>query len=176
MTRGVSTIDIAELASFLARAEGLPCWRAYTSVGNSPGLLFGRKVRRSTADAMRIHPRWKDLPAESERFYTFEVCLIVWCSWRLDANDEPISSSDDTEESASAAIAELAGASLHSAVVTAPTGDLELHFSNGRCLRAFCDHVPGDPSFDGNWEMRVGKSHLMVGPGASCRYSEDEDA
>lgn len=176
MTPGVSSIDVAELIALLARAEGRPCWRAYTSAGNSPGLLLGRKVRRAVADAMKAHPRWKDLPPESERFFTSEVQFIIWCSWRLDADDQPITSSDDAEETAGAAIGELSGTTLQSAKVSGPAGDLELHFSNGQCLRVFCDHVPGDPSFDGNWELRIERSHVMVGPGASCKYSEDEAA
>ena len=174
MTPGVSTIDFTELAAFVARVDGLPCWRAYTSAGNSPGLLLGRKVRRAQADAMKDHHRWKDLPPDSDRFFTSEVLFIAWCSWRLDGEDQPISSSDDSEGSASAAIGELAGTSLKSAKVSAPAGDLELRFSNGQCLRVFCDHVPGDPSFDGNWELRVDRSHVMVGPGAQCRYAEED--
>lgn len=175
MTPGVSTIDFTELTEFVERAEGLPCWRAYTSAGNSPGLLLGRRVRRTIADAMKAHPRWKDLPPDSDRFFTSEVRFIAWCSWRLDGEDQPISSSDDTEESAGAAIGELAGTTLQSAKVSAPAGDLELHFSNGQCLRVFCDHVPGEPGFEGNWELRVDRLHVMVGPGASCRYSEDAE-
>ncbi|HQU44708.1 MAG TPA: hypothetical protein PK867_17975, partial [Pirellulales bacterium] len=108
---------------------------------------------------MARRPRWKDLPPDSERFFTSEAQFIIWCSWRLDSEDQPISSSDDTEETASAAIGELSGTTLHSAKVTPPAGDIELHFSNGQCLRVFCDHVPGDPSFDGNWELFVEKSH-----------------
>lgn len=173
MTPGVSTIDFTELAAFVAQAEGLPCWRAYTSAGKSPGLLLGRKVRRPEADAMRGRPRWKDLPPDSDRFFTSQVKLIIWCSWRLDGDDRPISSSDDAEEKASEVIGDLSGTTLQHAKVIPPAGDIELHFSNGQCLRVFCDHVPGDPSFDGNWELFVEESHMMVGPGASCRYSEN---
>jgi hypothetical protein len=172
---GISSIDIAELGSFVSQAVGLPCWRAYTSAGNSPALLLGRRIERSIADAMKSHPRWKSLPPDSDRFFTAEVYLIIWCSWRLDGDLEPRSSSDDAEDSAHAAIGELVGTSLQSAKVSMPAGDLELLFSNGQCLRAFCDHVPGNPSFDGNWELRVQRSHAMVGPGAICRYTDDVD-
>ena len=175
MTPGVSTIDLAELSAFLARAEGLPCWRAYTSAGNSPGICLGKRVPRPEAEAMRSRPRWRDLPLDSDRFFTSEAQFIIWCTWRLDSNDRPISSSDDAEESASAAIKQLAGTSLQSAKVNLPAGDLELLFSNAQRLRVFCDHVPGDPSFDGNWELFLLQSHVMVGPGAVCRYSDSDD-
>lgn len=176
MSHGISSFDITELRSFVARAEGLPCWRAYTSVGNSPALLLGQRVRRSVANAMQSHPRWKDLPPDSDRFFTSEAQFIIWCAWRLDSGTDTISSSDDAEESARAAIAELSGAALQSARVSMPAGDLELSFSNGQVLRVFCDHVPGEPSFDGNWELRIERSHVLVGPGAHCRCSESEES
>ncbi|MGH7192858.1 MAG: hypothetical protein ACREJM_04890 [Candidatus Saccharimonadales bacterium] len=139
-------------------------------------MLLGQKVRRAEADAMRSRPRWKDLPSDDDRFFTSETQFIVWCTWRLDSGTEAISSSDDAKESASAAISELVGASLQSAQITTPLGDLELFFSNGQVLRVFCDHVPGDPSFDGNWELFIRQSHVLVGPGARCRYSDSGEA
>jgi hypothetical protein len=47
-----------------------------------------------------------------------------------------------------------------------PAWDLTLAFSNGLSLRVFCDHVPGNPSFDGNWELWRQDRAAIVGPGA----------
>src|SRR5438876_1038613 len=71
---------------------GKPCW--YVSCGGSAGptfeLALGEKVPREHVLGNRAH-------SEDFRRFEGEANLLVWCTWRLDAADRPLSSSDDTD-------------------------------------------------------------------------------
>ncbi|MBV9123746.1 MAG: hypothetical protein JO112_10350, partial [Planctomycetes bacterium] len=115
--------------------------------GSTFQLALGGKVRR---------PLPLKNPAHAEDFRQFEgeVSLFVWCAWRLDALDRPVTSWDDTEESVAAGLEQLVGSRIDTIEVVPPAWDMTLKFSNSLWLRVFCDHVPGEPSFDGNWDLR----------------------
>ena len=49
---------------------------------------------------------------------------------------------------------------------------LALTFRNRLKLTVFCDHVPGEPSFDGNWELWLRKVALFIGPGNRWEIEE----
>src|SRR5262249_9046674 len=100
------------------------------------------------------------------RRYEGEVNLLVWCAWRLDSSDGPLTSWDDAPDRIRAQLARLQGIRVRAASAVAPTWDLSVSFWNGLKLRVFCDHVPDDPSFDGNWELWRTQDALVVGPGA----------
>ncbi|MCI0463037.1 MAG: hypothetical protein L0Z62_39320 [Gemmataceae bacterium] len=150
-----------ELEQLVASVRSLRCW--YVSCGGAAGptfqLALGDKLPRRTPLKNLAHP-------EEYRRFEGEMNLLVWCSWRLDAPDRPLTSSDDSPEGVARELGNLVGASVEAVSLTAPAWDLVLSFSGGRLLRIFCDHVPGDPSFDGNWEL-WGRDHAaLVGPGA----------
>jgi hypothetical protein len=150
-----------ELASLVGSIRGLECW--YVSSGGAAcstfALSFGAKIRR---------PVPIKNPAHSEEFRHFEgeLNLLVWCAWRLDGPDAPLTSWDDADESISAQLTKLIGATVESVELIQPAFDLVINFSNALCLRVFCDHVPGEPSFDGNWDLTAHDEIVSVGPGA----------
>jgi hypothetical protein len=153
-----------ELARLVPSLKGLECW--YVSCGGAAGSTFqltlGGKVRRTVP---------LKNPGHSEEFRQFEgeVGLFVWCAWRLDGSDGPVTSWDDTKESVEAGLTQLIGSRLDAVEVIPPALDMNLKFSNALCLRVFCDHVPGDPSFDGNWDLRTQNVSIAVGPGTEFR-------
>lgn len=140
---------------------GLGCWYVSaggTNLGSSFSLAFGDKVARSIPLSNTAHP-------EQFRQYEGTANLLVWCTWRLDGRDEPITSSDDTEEGITNGLARLTGCTIVDLIVERPCWDLKLLFSPFYRLQLFCDHVPGDPSFDGNWEMHGCDETCYFGPG-----------
>src|SRR5258708_1968370 len=80
-----------ELASLLPSLKGIEC--RYVSCGGAAGstfqLSFGGKVRRPVPLKNVGH-------SEEFRQFEGEVGLLVWCAWRLDAPDGPLTSWDDT--------------------------------------------------------------------------------
>lgn len=154
------TTDVAmEVRSSLI---GLPCWYASAGgqhVGSTFSLAFGQKVLRRVPLTNPAH-------SEEYRRYEGEVNLVVWCTWRLDGPDEPESSSDDTEQGILSALEGLIGAQVVDAVIERPAWDLGLLFSPFHRLQLFCDHVPGEPSFDGNWELHARDRAFYFGPGS----------
>jgi hypothetical protein len=153
-----------ELATLIPSLRGLECW--YVSSGGAAGstfqLTFGGKVRR---------PVPLKNPGHSEVFRQFEgeVGLFVWCAWRLDGTDGPATSWDDTKEAVEAGLERLIGSRIDAVEVIPPAWDMNIKFTNSLCLRVFCDHVPGEPSFDGNWDVRTQNMSIAVGPGTKYR-------
>src|SRR5262245_31199240 len=137
-----------DLSTLVDGLRGLRCW--YVSCGGAAGptfqLALGGKVPRKVPLKNPAH-------SEDYRRHEGETNLMDWCSWRLDGPDRPFTSSDDSEEGMTRELARLVGASVESVAVVAPAWDLTVAFSNGLCLRVFCDHLPGEPSFNGNWEL-----------------------
>jgi hypothetical protein len=156
--------DVQKLGPSL---RGLECW--YVSTGGAAGSTFqlalGDKVRRTSPLKNRAH---------SSEFREFEgtVSLLVWCAWRLDGSDSPVTSWDDVDHNVETGLRRLIGSRIESFDVMPPAWDLSIAFSNGLTLRVFCDHVPGDPSFEGNWDMRLRAVTYSFGPGA--RYAVNE--
>jgi hypothetical protein len=144
----------------------LECW--YVSCGATGStfqLAFGRKVPRT--ERLRN-------PDHSVAYQKFEgeANLLVWCAWRLDTLDRPVTSWDDTTQGFEQGLARLIGARVESFELRPPAWDLDVRFTNGLTLRVFCDHVPGEPSFDGNWELWKEDKALFVGPGANVTVEE----
>lgn len=145
-----------------SRLIGLECWYASAGgkhVGSTFSLAFGAKIPRQKPLENSAH-------TEQYRNYEGEANLLVWCSWRLDGQDAPESSSDDTDEGIQTALQSLIGSRVVDVAIERPAWDLRLLFSPFHRLQLFCDHVPGDPSFDGNWELHTPDEAYYFGPGA----------
>lgn len=151
-----------DLHAVLRSLKGLRCW--YVSCGGCTiptfQLALGKKVLRTV-------PLRNPAQSKEYRKYMGEASLLVWCSWRLDGLAHPLTSSDDAPNSIEDGLAHLVGLRINSAILTPPSWDLAIHFSHDLALRVFCDHVPGDPSFDGNWDLFLPSQTVSVGPGAS---------
>lgn len=175
-------------AEQLAQAEivssllGRKCWHAYTSVGNTPKLVLGRKVprdaedlaarakltaRRKTRGAAKRHPdAWERYRGESE--------LLVWCSWRLDGAKGPVTSWDDEPRRCEDGIRGLIGHGVRN--VEIGTGwNLRLDFAGGSALSVLPDHVGPSASFDGNWELWRPDQAYLVGTDLTCEVIDREN-
>jgi hypothetical protein len=135
----------------------MPCW--YVSVvGTSFQLALGAKVPRKTAIRNLAH-------SQEYRLFEGEANLLVWCSWRLDSPSEPLVSSDCSTAAAETKLDQLVGKNLKHVTMESIAGDLLLTFDSGLRLTVFCDHLPGAPSFDGNWDLFLPDRLFSVGPG-----------
>jgi hypothetical protein len=100
-----------------------------------------------------------------------QASVLIWCAWRLDGADGPLTSWDDAEQSIKAGLAKLVGSRIDTLDIAPPAWDMDITFSNSLCLRIFCDHVPGEPSFDGNWDIRTTTTSVAAGPGANIKIN-----
>lgn len=153
-----NTEAMITIANALSEQE---CW--YVSCGGSAGASFELALGKKVARKYPIQN-----PAHSEEFRNFEgtTSLFVWCTWRLDAPETPVTSSDDQDSGISAGLNQLIGHKITSVDVRTKGMDATIVFSNGYTLYIFCDHVPGAPSFDGNWEVVTQASIVAIEVGA----------
>jgi len=160
---------LRDIKKLLTPLVGLRCWHVGTGelLGSSFGLALGRKHRRRFSLSN---------PTQNIEFreYMGEVSLLVWCTWRLDGPVEAVTSSDEDYEAMATGLKVLVGQKILKIEVSPPAWDLCITFSNDLQLRVFCDHVPGNPSFDGNWQARVRDTIVAVGPGYKWRTSHAE--
>lgn len=149
-----------ELHNAIAGLVGLPCWHisAGKGVGSSFLLRLGQKI-----------PLPK--PFRNVKFAS-EASLLVWCAWRLDGETAPITSSDEDEDIIAQKLQVLIDQSITSVDFTSAAWDMCVTISNGLQLRVFCDHIPGDPSFHGNWEISTANMYVAAGPGYTLRVEE----
>ena len=158
-----SASENAAHAQILAALRGKKCW--YVSCGGSAGTTFqlalGERVRRSAIINNTAH-------SEEFRAFEGEANLLVWCSWRLDGSEGPLSSSDDTMDHVVQALSMLADRVIDCVAIDMPGWDLRLEFNGGLVIKVFCDHVPGDPSFDGNWDLFLTEHIISIGAGSVC--------
>jgi hypothetical protein len=148
----------------VAALSGKECW--HVSCGGAAVTTFqlalGAKIPRAEPISLR---------GRSYEFdqYEGEANLLVWCSWRLDSDTAPLTSSDDTQEKVVASLNHLVGQKTLRVSVEMPGWDLRIDFTDGLCLRVFCDHVPGDPSFDGNWDLYLPDQIISIGVGSAYK-------
>jgi len=175
-------------AEQLAEAEikssllGRKCWYAYTSVGNTPKLVLGRKVPRDAEDlaaraklAARRESRgvarhdpdvWERCQGESE--------LLVWCSWRLDDAKGPVTSWDDEPQRCEDGIRGLIGHGVRNVEIGAGW-NLRVDFASGLVLSVLPDHVGPSASFDGNWELWRPDQAYLIGTDLTCEVIDREN-
>src|SRR5262249_56732312 len=114
-----------DIRTLVASLRGLRCW--YVSAGGcslpSFQLALGEKVLR---------PAPLRNPAHTEEYRTHEgeANLLVWCSWRLDDPDRPVTSSDDSADAITRGLEALIGCEVESVDLTPPAWDLVVQFSN----------------------------------------------
>lgn len=141
--------------------RGKECW--YVSSGGAVGpafaLAFGKKIRRRTKLENKAH-------SKDYQQYEGEANLYIWCTWRLDSVDRPLTGSDDSEKRIGRELARLVGKKMVDVRIDRPGWDLHIRFDDELTLHVFCDHVGDDPSFDGNWEAWLKEKAIFFGPGS----------
>lgn len=161
---------LEQIRTFLKLAEGHCCW--HVSVGGCTlptfQLVLGDPIKRTIP---LNNPEQPALFQSHRGTYQF----LIWCSWRLEQNDEIIVSSDGLGVDIVSGTQRLIKKDLLETYVTAPAWDLNLKFSDGYKLVVFCDHTDSDPSFDGNWDARIGNVRITAGPGSKLLQREIED-
>jgi len=156
------------LRSFILLIVGMECWHACAgpNLGSTFSLSLGKRVRRA-------HPL-KRAPLNDEfKFYEGEATLVVWCTWRLDGKDEPVASSDQEGTIVKERLQCLVGTRVEHIETEEPGWDLSVSFSGGQRLKVLCDHIPGDPSFNGNWDLEVRGDGLYTGPGYAWEIKKE---
>lgn len=146
---------------------GKRCW--YVSCGGAAASTFELALGEKKP---REHPLANVKHEEEFRNFEGEANLLVWCTWRLDNANGPVSSSDDAVEHIQAELVRLRGAAIADVKVELPGWDLQIAFVNDLTLRIFCDHLPGDPSFDGNWELWLPDKTITIDVGSVCQVEE----
>lgn len=154
----------------LGSVNQLPCWHVSCggAVGSSFQLALGQKIPRNIPGTNPNHP-------EAFRLFEGEANLLVWCSWRLDGPQGPLTSSDDSLENITGFLPKLQGEKLFRIIADSPGWDATLPFSEGFKLHLFCDRV-GDASFDGNWEIWTQDLAAFVGKGSQLEFEERKEA
>jgi len=146
---------------------GKPCWYAScgAAVGSSFQLAFGERLPRRRALSNPNH-------SVDYRENEGEANLLVWCTWRLDGVNTPITSSDDDDdERLTTSIEQLVGQTATKVNIELPGMDLHVEFNNGSKLHVFCDRMTGESGSESNWELWMQKKVHVVELG--CIVSEE---
>jgi hypothetical protein len=151
---------IKDLRKCLSYIINLECWyvNAGYGVGSSFSISLGKKVPRKI-------PIKNPKQSEEYQRYEGEADLLIWCSWRLDSKIAPVASSDENSTVIASSLKILIEKKILAVKVYEPAWDLYIKYSNDLKLHVLCDHIPGNPSFNGNWDIKVGDTIISVGPG-----------
>src|SRR5216683_1248657 len=96
------------LNKFIGSIKALDCW--YVSCGATGStfqLALGGKIPRTDILQNPDH-------TDEYRRFEGEANLLVWCVWRLDASDGPLTSWDDTKQGIEQGLAKLVGTRVES--------------------------------------------------------------
>jgi hypothetical protein len=153
--------------SYVEAMRGMRCW--YVSTGGAVGSTF------ELALGGRV-PRLVPLnnPGHSDEFRRFEgeANLLVWCAWRLDGADGPLTSWNDSQTSVESQLGKLIGNTVEGVEFLSPAGDLSLRFSGNLTLRIFADHVSPEASMDSNWELWCQDAAVLVEAGGHIKLDK----
>lgn len=146
----------------VAALSGKNCWHVSCggAAANTFKLALGAKIPRAESESSFLGN------SDEHDRYEGEANLLVWCSWRLDSDVAPLTSSDDTQKNVVVTLNRLVGQTILKVGIEMPGWDLRIDFSDRLSLRIFCDHVPGDPSFDGNWDLFLRDQIISIGVGS----------
>lgn len=133
-----------------------PCWHAlFVGLGGrSFSLELGARVRRTA----RV-PHVKD---EDFAWHEGEVSLLVWCPWRLFAENGALLASDASPENAARRLGALVGDRVSVATCEGPPWKLTLGFASGTRLVVLGDELRSE--MDRSWEVWTGREALLAGP------------
>ena len=169
--------NATKLESLVRWTIGKTIWHVGTSelAGSTFSLGMGRKLRFRNVPRTNAH----DSNAKKRKAILSRVQpegkLLIWCTWRLDSRRHPLTSSDDIDQVLRSKLKRhLVGKRVSGIEIVRPAYDLRITLAGGLALTIFCDHVPGDPSFDGNWQMRVRNETVAVQPGGVILLSESD--
>jgi hypothetical protein len=147
------------------------CW--YTLAGEGSGSIFqlylGAKIPRQVPkrnEMLRDEARWNDA----------EYSLMVWCAWRLDGANEPMTSwlePNDNSGPMVLGLAQLEGESVVDVRLCPPAWDLEIEFSGQKTLRVFCDAIKGNERTE-NWSV-LGPDGFCLAVGESGEWVDKDD-
>src|ERR1700687_1003402 len=136
------TISLPELNRIVQSINNLTCWHVSCgAVGSTFKLALGEKVLRKKPirnpdPSSLLYQLYQKKPKGTHdhssefRQYEGEGNLLVWCTWRLDANSGPITSSDDTIEGFKNGLQTLLNTQIRSVEIFQPAWDLNIIFSN----------------------------------------------
>lgn len=126
----------------LAALVGCPCWDASAGRGTGSFVLMslGKKI-----------PREQELPNPrlelEKRSFRGEYVLYIMSSWRLDSAKQVVCGAWDDNSPGGPmlkGLSRLSGATVSEFSLDEVALDLSLHFSNGLCLKIFCDRLSVD--------------------------------
>jgi len=145
------------------RLLGKQCW--YVSCGGAAGTTFQLALGKRVARRIPLTN-----PAHTEEYRSFEgeANLLVWCTWRLDSPEKPLTSADDAVENVVTILEELVNRTILKVWIDLPGWDLHLEFAGGLRLNLFCDHVRTSPSVAGNWDLFLIDKLIAIGAGSMC--------
>jgi hypothetical protein len=180
------TANIAdELAAVEIRAalQGKRCWYVYRGVDCTFGMDLGRKVPRDKQEVMAME-RARDRVAKRGQLsswhpdeyvkYKGESHLLVWCSWRIDAAEGPLASSDNEPDLCESVLRRLIGKTVQRVDIGAGW-EMRLAFSSDMTLNVFPNFVGPKADFDGNWELWKPDQAYLIGTDLTCEVIDREN-
>ena len=143
---------------FVAQIEGLVCWHV-TAGGFAPhsfSLELGTRHKRRIPIPLRFG-------REEIGVFEGDASLLVACFWRLEREGSIVATSDSRAGEIAASLDQLKGTRIAKAEVAGPGCDLMINTTGGRLLRILTEHCGDSPSFDLNWQLRIGERRMVVG-------------
>jgi len=161
-----NTPAVVPIETIQAECRGKRCW--HVAIGGFAAHTFSLHLGGKRAQKPPLRKlKNKTLPDEVRNFEE-EYQFYVYCLWRLDDPAGSITSSDDAQESIWEGLKRLEGSVLEKVEIARPCWDVVLSFSTGEVLKVFCEYVPGNPSWDNNWDVVLPEIAYSFGPGAEC--------
>ena len=143
------------------RLVGETCWHVSVGGVTVPSflLVLGERIPRE---------RPIENPRQPEEYRRFKgsVELLVWCSWRLETDDEVLASSVQGETCVGE-LRRLRGATVSIATCSRPAWDLTIRFTDNRHLVIFCDRMDSEARAAHNWELWTPGVEATAGPGTT---------
>jgi hypothetical protein len=153
--------DWNDLRDAMNQLVGVKCWSVIAGAGTGSAVHFALG-----SPVPRAHPLRNPNLSELQRTHKGEFSLFVQCAWRLEARHEVLcGSTDDDANSGSmvAGLAQLVGKWITAIAVSRPIPDATVNFSDGMCLRVFCDQTNLDLAYP---NYSVGNRDVSVVVGA----------
>ncbi|MCC6739916.1 MAG: hypothetical protein IT452_12785 [Planctomycetia bacterium] len=158
-----------DLTRMLEAFCGQRCWHvAAGAIGYAFSAEFGDKVGR---DRPLLGKLSGPSPDEFELFKGY-ASLMIWCPWRLDGNEAPISSSAEDRGLIERKLQSLIGRTVQKATVISTALDLLIEFDAGLKLRVFSEYT-ADVDLGHNWSCHLGTAQCIAGPGVQWRICRE---